>query len=328
MSTSWPDSPVVAETNDRERSSDRLRTTMTAVRLSFVWFGVRKTLSLEQRAVAAHAFDAERDFLSAGKKLIDTRHPKFKAVSSIRSQAIAFWRGISLPYPEPGIRLVKQTDLEQIEQTLQAYRRELIDAVGQLNADFPEIRRLARERLGELYNETDYPVSLVGEFEINWEYPSVEPPNYLSELSPEIYRQQCERVQARFDEAVTLAEQAFIEELARLVSHLTERLGGNEDGRPKVFRDSAIDNLNDFFERFRHLNVGSCEELDRLVLRAQQVIGRVAPEAIRSNQSLRQQLATQLAGVQSTLDGLMVDRPRRNLIRRSSTQMAPNDSVN
>jgi hypothetical protein len=31
---------------------------------------------------------------------------------------------------------------------------------------------------------------------------------------------------------------------------------------------------------------------------------------------MRQQIATQLSGVQSVLDGLLVDRPRRNILRR------------
>ena len=63
---------------------------------------------------------------------------------------------------------------------------------------------------------------------------------------------------ARFEEAVRLAEQAFTEEFARLVAHLTERLSGvGEDGKPKVFRDSAVDNLAEFFDRFRALNVRS-----------------------------------------------------------------------
>jgi hypothetical protein len=57
-----------------------------------------------------------------------------------------------------------------------------------------------------------------------WDFPSVEPPPYLQRLSPELYRQECERARARFDEAIRLAEAAFTEELARLVEHLTERL--------------------------------------------------------------------------------------------------------
>ena len=37
------------------------------------------------------------------------------------------------------------------------------------------------------------------------------------------------RVAARFDEAIQLAEQAFIDELHQLVSHLSERLTGQVD---------------------------------------------------------------------------------------------------
>jgi hypothetical protein len=77
-------------------------------------------------------------------------------------------------------------------------------------------------------------------------------------------------VQSRFDEAVRLAEEAFTAELAKLVSHLTERLSGTDDGRQKVFRDSAVENLTEFFQRFHDLNVRSSEQLDQLVSQAQQ----------------------------------------------------------
>jgi hypothetical protein len=123
-------------------------------------------------------------------------------------------------------------------------------------------------------------------------------------------------VAARFDEAIQLAEQAFTEELSKLVSHLTERLSVSEDGKLKVFRDSAIANLGEFFQRFRHLNVRSSEQLDDLVGQVQRVVSGIPPQALRDNLSLRQQVATQLSGVQSVLDGLLVDRPRRNIVRR------------
>ena len=57
-------------------------------------------------------------------------------------------------------------------------------------------------------------------------------------------------MQSRFNEAVQLAEQAFTEELTRLVEHLSERLSGQQDGKPKAFRDTAITNLTEFFQRF------------------------------------------------------------------------------
>jgi hypothetical protein len=38
---------------------------MAAVRLSFTWLGVRKTLAPEQRTTAARAFHADRELLTA-----------------------------------------------------------------------------------------------------------------------------------------------------------------------------------------------------------------------------------------------------------------------
>jgi hypothetical protein len=148
-------------------------------------------------------------------------------------------------------------------------------------------------------------------------FPTFEPPGYLRQVSPELYEQESRRITARFEEAVQLAEQAFTEEFSKVVAHLTERLSGQEDGKPKVFRDSAVENLREFFERFRHLNVRSSDELDRLVEQSQQIVRGIEPQQLRDNPPLRQQLATQLSGVQSVLDGLLVDRPRRNILRRA-----------
>jgi hypothetical protein len=55
------------------------------------------------------------------------------------------------------------------------------------------------------------------------------------------------------------------------------------------------------------------------VAQAQRITQGVEPQRLREDTDLRQQIATQLAGVQSVLDGLMLDRPRRRLIRSSAT---------
>ena len=41
--------------------AQRLRSTTAAVRLSFTWFGVRKSLTAEQKAQAADTFGADGD---------------------------------------------------------------------------------------------------------------------------------------------------------------------------------------------------------------------------------------------------------------------------
>jgi len=296
--------------------AQRLRTTMAAVRVSLKWLGVRRALSEEQRNRAADSFGAEGDYLSAAKKLLNTRHPAFQAVTAVKNRAVSFWKSMSLPYPEPGIRLIRQDRIEAFDAQMGQFQEELDEAVRNLDEHFAELRAAARDRLGSLYDPGDYPASLAGMFSIDYDFPSVEPPDYLRQLNPQLYQQECRRVQERFNEAVRLAEEAFVSELAKIVSHLSERLSGTQDGSPKVFRDSAVNNLVEFFERFRQLNVRSNEQLDGLVGDCQRIVRGIQPQDLRDNEGLRQHVATELSQVQSVLDGLLVDRPRRNILRQ------------
>ena len=301
-------------------ASNRLREQFAAVRVSFTWFGVRRTLSPDQKAQAAESFGAEGQYLTAAKKLLDTTHPAFQAVTSIRSRILGFWKGMSLPYPEPGVRLVRRQDVDRFHRTLEQLRVELADAVKVLDTHYAQLKSAARDRLGSLYNPSDYPQSLRGLFAVQWDYPSVEPPEYLLRLNPDLYQQERQRIAARFDEAVRLAEEAFVAEFSRLVSHLTERLAAGPGGERKVFRDSAVGNLREFFDRFRSLNVRSSADLDRLVETARRALSGVEPQSVRDNASLRQQVTNQLGTVRASLDQMLVEQPRRRILRNAASQ--------
>ena len=304
-----------ASASPASSAAQRLRADFGAVRVNFTWLGVRKSLSTEQKAQAAEHFGAEGKFLSAAKKLLDNKHPAFQAVTSIRSQIISFWKGLSLPFPEPGIRLIKLDDVDQFNSRMTVFRDELTAAVGNLDEHFDELKSAARERLGSLFNRADYPPTLRGLFGVEFDFPSTEPPEYLLRLNPDLFAQERNRIAARFDEAVRLAEETFVGEFSKLVSHLTERLTAGVDGEKKIFRDTALTNLTDFFNRFRSLNVRSNADLERLVETAHQALAGADPQAVRDSDSLREQITSQLSTVQASLDAMLVDQPRRRILR-------------
>jgi len=132
------DEPTTAQSTS---PSQRLRTSTAAVRLSFTWFGVRKSLTTKQRAQAAESFGAEGNCLSAAKRLLDTGHPTFKAVAAVKNRATCFGKSLSLPYPEPGIRLIRQNQVEPFDEQLNWFQQELADAVDALDErSIPTIR--------------------------------------------------------------------------------------------------------------------------------------------------------------------------------------------
>jgi hypothetical protein len=305
-----PDIPL-----DADGPAQRLRRTAAAVRVVLHWWGTHRALTPRQKEEFGAASAADSRLLTAGKKLIDVRHPAFRRLTAIKTRLGACWRGATLPYTEPGVRLIRQSDIGPFVHTLEGFRDELTEAEAGLSAVYDEVKADARQRLGRLYNPADYPDEVRGLFGVAWDFPSVEPPSYLMRIAPEVYEEERRRVAARFEEAVRLAEQAFATEFSRLLTHLSARLADGANGQRQVFRDSVVGNLSDFFARFAELNVRSSPELDALVEQARQLVQGVSPQQLRDSDSLRQQVAADMARVRQRVEGLIVEAPRRRLVR-------------
>src|SRR5688572_10746156 len=138
------------------------RSTMAAVRIAFTCFGVRKSLNTEQTAQAADMFGAEGSCLSADKKLIDTSPAAFKAMTSVRSSIQQYWRAMTVPYPEPGITLIRRDEIQMFDIKLASLRQVLEEAVAVLDEHHADLKAAAQRRLGSLYSANDYPATLAG----------------------------------------------------------------------------------------------------------------------------------------------------------------------
>src|ERR1700676_1156997 len=186
--------------------AQRLRRIAAAVRVRLRWWGVHRALTPSQKEEMGAVASADARLLTAGKKLIDSLHEAVRFLSSVKTRLTQFWRGLTLPYTEPGIRLIRQADVESFVHAMEGFREELAAAEAGLDAAFDAIKDDARRRLGRLFDPGDYPREVRGLFGVEWDFPSVEPPSYLMRIAPEVYEQERQRVAARFDEAVRLAE--------------------------------------------------------------------------------------------------------------------------
>ena len=303
------------ETNTVQRAADDLRQTMGAVKLSFSWLGTQRKLSDMQTKQAADTFHAATDLVTASKRLIDTKNATYRVLTALKSQASSYWRSMTLPYPQEGIRLIKQADIAAFEEKMREFKEQLSAAAANLELEYEAIKEAAREKLGDLFNPTDYPPTLENVFDIKWEYPPVEPPNYLITFNPELYRQEQARIQQRFETAVMMAEDAFAEQLQEMIAHLIERLTDEPDGTKKTFKASAIENFKEFYENFRHMNVRSNAQLDSLISQANNLVSGVDAAELRKSAELRQTLSQQMTEVKTALDTMITNAPRRRVLR-------------
>lgn len=298
---------------------EQLKQTTAAVRFSHAKFGARRALKKSERDRAAATFQAEGASLSASKRIIDTRDPAYKAVTVVISRAKSYWRDMTVPYPERGIRLIRRDRLEEFNRKMREFKTELRSAVNALHDAYEALCQSAQQSLGELFSVADYPSIIGDEFSIEWDFPTIGAPEYLKTLNPALYEAEQAKVDARFNEAVTLAEQAFTAELHGLVGHLLERLKPDATGEQKVFRDKAVTNLAEFFDRFKEMSTGSNPALAQLVHQAQAALrgeggNLVNPSDLRNSADLQTQIANSLGSVAEVLDTLMVVKPARSIV--------------
>jgi hypothetical protein len=306
-------SPAAQTKAEKREFAEKLRAQTVACRVRRSRFGVRRTFTPAQIRIAADEFGADSSVISAAKRVLDTRDPAWRAVSKLMGRAGHLWKALTVPYPEPGVRLLRRENVDMFVNQLKDIKALLVEAREQLQSKYEELRTRAQEKLGTLYNAGDYPDRIDVEFDLYWDFPSIEPPAYLKNLHPQLYEQEVERIRGRFEEAVRLTEQAFVEKFHELVGHLADRLKGTDDGKPKVFQDTSVTRLNAFFEEFRSLDVGSSGELQKVIDAAQNVVKGITPDELRGNLDLRSKVSDQLAAIEKEIGGLMVALPKRQM---------------
>lgn len=323
-----PTKPQLQPQSQSEPHVQRLRDTTLACKVEFNWWGTTKTLSKQQKQEAANCFQADRDIISASKRLVDRRNDLFRRLTSLRNDIRNYWCSRTLPYVEDGTRLIRRDIVERFSEEMAAYRQQLISAVEDLHNNFDQIREDAKKSQGSLYNEHDYPEDIRKLFDVKWTFPSVDPPSYLEDLSPKLYEQEKQRIQAQFTQTVLLIEQAFAAEFHQMLVHLQEKLSPAQDGQKKIFRDSAVTNVQDFFQRFQSMSIGSNKELDNLVSQAELILSNKDPKDLRTNESMQLAIQGQLKSITEQLQGMIVNAPRRSWKRLNPQTSEPiNDDV-
>ncbi len=292
-----------------------LKSKCLGCKLTIKWLGTSRTLSDDQTSKAAAVFDADSKMLGARKRIFNTKHAVWRQMVKLCGETRRAWKSYTLPYTEPGIRLIKKQLVGDFDSVMKEAKAHLEDRILTLQHCYPQMLEDAKAGLGELFVEADYPHvdELPPLFDFCWEYTELTPPEHLKYLYPDIFKTQQSIAQAKLEESIALAQQAFATELSHMLKHLAERLT-DEPGKKKVFRDSAVTNLLSFFAKFKQLSLGSNEELDVIVEKAKELLVGVSPDELRTDEQLKEQISTSMKDITSQLDELIVEAPRRKII--------------
>ena len=278
------------------------------IQLSTSIWGARRKIKAEQ---ITHMTDANQ-WLSTQKKLVDPC--ALKPIQKVANAARGYLAGVSLPFPINGMVFVPKEMISKVDDQLTRFQSDFNEKVYEFITRYDRLRETAMVYLGDLFNETDYPVDIQAKFSFAWRFVILDVPNGRSGvLSPEVYEREKQKFVQTMEDARELAVMSLREEFSGMLQRITERFTNGGNTKPKVFKNGTINNFYAFFETFKERNIFNDRELAELVERARSVLGGNTADVIRSNDQMKEHIRNGMAEVEKEM-GEMLIRPRRRIV--------------
>ena len=225
-----------------------------------------------------------------------------------------YLRKISLPFPIKGCVLVPKKLIPEIQEHLKKIEWHYNSAVEDFLYWYPQTVKDAKESLGELFDECDYPTqeAVKNKFRFQWRYITIGP-SVSRVLPPSIYKEEVKKFQELMEQARSEAITALREEFVDLVTNIADKLQNHDDGRPRRLRDAAVENLKQFLDNFSSRNIFEDAQLAELVEQCREIITNTNANAIRGNTQVREKVHLQMEKILAGIDASLEDLPRRRL---------------
>lgn len=279
------------------------------MRLSKAKPGNKKKVSTTQIEV-----DADKTMLHVSKDILDC--PEFTAIEKLYGRLSTDIRKLAVQ-PSPlgrGYHLMPIPFVQKADDlVLKADRKLRDELLPVMMAAYPARIAESKNRLNGLADVTDYPAADEFEraFSISSSFETFGTPEALEDIDPAIYRRNLAEARNRITACAEKISEALVEEAKALVDRMVERLEPGPDGRQKVFRDSLVENLSDFFAKLPIRNITGQADLEAVAKRAEAVLQGVEPEALRQNTAIREYVRDGMTKVQAALDEMVTLKPKR-----------------
>lgn len=317
--------------NDADRVSNLQQ---NAVLLSVKRGRLRTRRRISSNAVQS---DADPGVLYVAKEILESK--ELDAINQHDAQIGNYLSKICLPGPfkagmyllpvrliEPTIKRLDEAARERdvmVEDFMAWYERayryaqadeELAAALVAEDAAYAEFKAW-RDRLGSLWTPSDFPTpqQVREKFVFDVQVLELQTPGKLKAISKELYQRELAKMQNVWEGASEKITSVLMEEFQKLTAHMAERLTADQDGKPKVFRDSLVKNMVEWFDLFDARNLANDEQLKALVERARRTILGIDVETIRDSEGLRADLSKEFQAITAELDRAIIERPARKL---------------
>jgi len=219
----------------------------------------------------------------------------------------------ALPFPIAGLHLCPKDIIDEIDNRLEMLKSEFMSKVETFAAFYEDAREEAKNALGDLFSETDYPQDIKQKFRFTWSFVVLDVPSKASFLSPDVYQKEKQKFQDLMAETRELAMAALREEFGEIINHLSDKITGGD--KPKVIRSNMTNRINEFLDGFADRNLFADDKLSALVEEARGLVKTINGNSygVQYNDVLRQKFTKDFNTLKASIDAAIEEMPRRRI---------------
>lgn len=237
------------------------------------------------------------------KKIMDS--PALADYRRVTQQARQFHYFHTLPWEDGGWRLLNVDNIENWQAGLHILQEDAKKYSKRFLKSLDATIERDRERLGKLFNESDYPSSVELEHRFGI-FTDLEPlanttDNWVLNLSDELINEFRSDYEARTQNQLTASMNAVFERVQETLEHIAERL--SSEG--KTFRNSLINNVSELVEILPMLNVTDDPNLNQLTQDLRFKFAKLDPDVLRESPHQRKKAADEAQEILSKIPSLM-----------------------
>ena len=234
--------------------------------------------------------DVQKHTLARGgnyNKRLFADEPTFDAIGKFGGNARTYHYHATMPWSDSGVRLLTTPMYFDYSKVISGMESEFYTLVGAFEQDYPNMVARAGAKLGNLFNQTDYPDvdSIRDKFRFSVRYsPVPDVGDWRVDINSEAQQLLKESYASAY---TTNLEQAYSDVWQRTheaLKNMSTKLSGNDK---QIFRDTLVSNVTEMVDLLDKFNVTGDKKMREAKVRIQNALLGVTPDALREDADFR-----------------------------------------
>jgi len=213
--------------------------------------------------------------------------PNFIALSKFGGNARTFHYHATMPWSDSGLRLLTTAMYFDYHKVISQMEQDFYGLVDTALNDYPNMILRAKHKLGDLFNEHDYPDvdDLRNKYRFSVKFsPVPDVGDWRVDIGNEARQTLQESYQQAYQQNLDQAYKDVWERTHDALSNMSAKLAGNQK---QIFRDTLVTNVKEMIDLLDKFNITGDAKMKQAKTKIQNALLGVTPDALREDDYLR-----------------------------------------